>query len=68
MLGILTHRWEHETGLSLLEILENSICIYVCMTRFYVFFYTMKIRTLKKYVGRSSLTLAIFHSKANIKS
>ena len=56
MLGILTHRWEHETGLSLFEISEN------------VFFYTMKIRTLKKYVGRSSLTLAIFHSKANIKS
>ena len=33
MLGILTHRWEHETGLSLFEILENSICMYVCMTR-----------------------------------
>ena len=28
MLGILTHRWEHETGLSLFEILENSICMY----------------------------------------
>ena len=27
MLGILTHRWEHETGLSLFEILENSICM-----------------------------------------
>ena len=39
MLGILTHRWEHETGLLLFEILENSICMYVCMTRFYVFFY-----------------------------
>ena len=34
MLGILTHRWEHETGLSLLEILENSmydsiLCIFL---------------------------------------
>ena len=58
MLGILTHRWEHETGLSLFEILENSICMYVCMTRFYVFFLYNEDPNFKKVCRQKQLDLS----------